>query len=732
MDKSSLKITELPALSVASENGFIPIAQVKEENDTYKTTLRALRESIMFENAYSSTAAGVLATVPGDVFFVYTDDTKEHVQGWVNSAGGATPLLNANSEQVTYGTYALLNKALKDKGAIVQWVYNGGLSNGGEQTFTVPLTGNISVQEVYVDGLRQFKDVGFELVAGNTLSFKLATPVKENQTVVAICFGSDDVEKVNEALLGLFSGPSGASNIGTLSGKTVEALLKNKVDTDVLFDEEGASGVGTKSGNNLQEELDSINAFNDDLVSTKGFSKIGNFFGAEGYEIVGDQNQSFLSRIFQRGQFELNQMPGDPSGVAGIVFGGPNNKAALVIDERGRLQIYSIVNNKLSAAQIAVPFIQGTGFFNNGFEDKVLRVPSANNESDDLSPGLLFTTNNNGIPDLFILTPNQFNDLGYPTSSSINKQMFKVVKSYDVGDSIQRTIDQAPTTENTAPVVYKLFDIDYSGYGPKTISGVLSVGNYVNYTTSSYMVTINPQNLQNSPTMDSSSIYQWLKVTSLHGTGSGWGDSTAYPSVGLVNDPTNNKVTIFLKIPAYGQKISFVPLNISNPNNVTFYYSDIRNNNSIAEPAGIIYSFAEKMITDRNYVRMNTGEIRYSPGVVLRVSSDVTSRLTDKVDEGKFKAAGTFHLVNKGIGNGISVTNPSTGQYVISGCNLRGDSWKVCPPINFSGTQFGNSSYTVNIVSQGTNTFTIEIKNPSGTLANINAFDWVDLHVQPI
>lgn len=226
MDKSSLKITELPALSVASENGFIPIAQVKEENDTYKTTLRALRESIMFENAYLSTVAGVSATVPGDVFFVYTDDTKEHVQGWVNSSGGATPLLNANSEQVTYGTYALLNKALKDKGAIVQWVYNGGLSNGGEQTFTVPLTGNIAVQEVYVDGLRQFKDVGFELDTDNKLTFTLASPVKANQTVVAICFGSDDIEKVNEAFLATYTGPTGASNIGVTGGGTVQ----NKLD----------------------------------------------------------------------------------------------------------------------------------------------------------------------------------------------------------------------------------------------------------------------------------------------------------------------------------------------------------------------------------------------------------------------------------------------------------------------------------------------------------------------
>ncbi|WP_107333919.1 hypothetical protein [Klebsiella pneumoniae] len=232
MDKSSLKITELPALSVASENGFIPIAQVKEENDTYKVTLKKLRESVMFENAYTDTATGVTNTVSGDTFFVYTDATKEHVQGWVNAGSGATPLLNGDGEQVTYGTYALLNKALKDKGAIVQWVYNGGLSNGGEQTFTVPLTGNISVQEVYVDGLRQFKDVGFELDTDNKLKFTLASPVKANQTVVAICFGSDDIEKVNESLLGLFSGPNGASNIGTLRGNTVDSELTT-IDTKI-------------------------------------------------------------------------------------------------------------------------------------------------------------------------------------------------------------------------------------------------------------------------------------------------------------------------------------------------------------------------------------------------------------------------------------------------------------------------------------------------------------------
>ncbi|BAN78448.1 tail protein [Klebsiella phage 0507-KN2-1] len=466
--------------------------------------------------------------------------------------------------------------------------------------------------------------------------------------------------------------------------------------------------------------------------SDNGYTLLGGFFPAEGAESVGDVNQSFWERIYKRGEFEIHQMPGDPAGVAGIVFGGPTNKAAIVIDARGRIQTYAVVDGKLSAAQISTPIIQGTGYFNNGFEDKIVRFPSAGGEADDLSPGILITTNANGICDFFVVSPNQFNDLGYPTGSALDKQMFKLVKSLDIGTSLQRTIDQYPTVENSASVMYHLFDVNYSGFGPKIVSGILSVGNYVNYTSNVYMVTLNPQNLSAAPSLGPDSIYQWLKVTALHGGQSGWGDSSTTPAVGLVNDPTNSVAKVFLRLPAYGQKISFTPVNVANPNVVTFYYNDLRNNVTVDTPNYLVYSFAERMVTDRFYVRMNNGEVRYSPGTVVRVSGNVTDRLSDKTSDGVFAVGGTYHLANKGRAASISVTNPSTGQYVISGCNLRGDSWKICPPIGFSGTSFGTPPYTVNIVSQGTNTFTIEVKNTAGTLVNIDGFDWLDLHVQPV
>lgn len=71
--------------------------------------------------------------------------------------------------------------------------------------------------------------------------------------------------------------------------------------------------------------------------------------------------------------------------------------------------------------------------------------------------------------------------------------------------------------------MYRLFDVNYSGYGSKVVSGILSVGNYVNYTSNVYLVTLNPQALGQSPSLNNDSIYQWLKVTALHGSQSGWG-----------------------------------------------------------------------------------------------------------------------------------------------------------------------------------------------------------------
>ncbi|WP_329518310.1 hypothetical protein [Klebsiella pneumoniae] len=502
-----------------------------------------------------------------------------------------------------------------------------------------------------------------------------------------------------------------ATDVGFTTTGTDATSFANDVTHFVLMD-----------GDTLRQELKN--------TSNPG-ELIGNFFSGEGEESVGDANQSVWERIFKRGEFEIHQMPGDPAGVAGIVFGGPNNKAAVVIDERGRIQTYAVVDGKLSAAQVGTPIVQGTGYFNNGFEDKIVRFPSAGGESDDLTPVILITTNDNGICDFFVVSPNQFNDLGYPTSSSMDKQMFKLVKSFDIGTSLQRTIDQYPTVENSSPVLYRLFDVNYSGYGSKVVSGILSVGNYVNYTSNVYMVTFNPQALGNAPIIDQGSIYQWLKVTALHGGQSGWGDSALTPAVGLVNDPNNTMAKIFLRLPAYGQRISFTPINVANPNVVTFYYSDLRNNVTVDTPNYLVYSFAEKMATDRFYVKMNNGDVRYSPGTVVRVSGNVTDRLSDKLSDGVFAIGGAYHLANKGRATSITVTNPSTGQYVISGCNLRGDHWKVCPPVGFSGTSFGTPPYTVSIVSQGTNTFTIEVKTAAGSLVNINGFDWLDLHVQP-
>ncbi|HDZ2831202.1 TPA: hypothetical protein RSS87_002451, partial [Klebsiella pneumoniae] len=100
-----------------------------------------------------------------------------------------------------------------------------------------------------------------------------------------------------------------ATDVGFTTTGTDATSFANDVTHFVLMD-----------GDTLRQELKN--------TSNPG-ELIGNFFSGEGEESVGDANQSVWERIFKRGEFEIHQMPGDPAGVAGIVFGGPNNKAAV-------------------------------------------------------------------------------------------------------------------------------------------------------------------------------------------------------------------------------------------------------------------------------------------------------------------------------------------------------------------------------------------------------------------
>lgn len=102
MSNQTLRISQLPVTVNLSENSVLPV--VNDPSDgTYKTTVGTLRDTLFFEGAYSTLAAGLAATKPNETFFAFTDDSQIAVLGWVNNGGGSCyPLELPSGEQVRY------------------------------------------------------------------------------------------------------------------------------------------------------------------------------------------------------------------------------------------------------------------------------------------------------------------------------------------------------------------------------------------------------------------------------------------------------------------------------------------------------------------------------------------------------------------------------------------------------------------------------------------------------
>lgn len=164
---------------------------------------------------------GTLTTgVAVDSFLALFDATTETV--WANtSATGTVTSWTINGSLMTLvtstGTFTL-SASLGDSTAI-QWVYNSGKANGGETSITVSGNSSLSVDEVYINGTRQFKDQGFS-ASGLTVTF--AGSLKAGDLVVVI-LGTDD--GIDSAYLSILAASTGAGQIGLLQGGTVQEAL---------------------------------------------------------------------------------------------------------------------------------------------------------------------------------------------------------------------------------------------------------------------------------------------------------------------------------------------------------------------------------------------------------------------------------------------------------------------------------------------------------------------------
>lgn len=111
-DITALKISELSPSSNPSENAFLPLSEANG-NESEKVSIGTLRETLGFENAYSNIQTALTETDVSDVFFVYEDDKKENVLGYVNQGNGSySALMTDSSVQLRYATSSFIVNSL--------------------------------------------------------------------------------------------------------------------------------------------------------------------------------------------------------------------------------------------------------------------------------------------------------------------------------------------------------------------------------------------------------------------------------------------------------------------------------------------------------------------------------------------------------------------------------------------------------------------------------------------
>lgn len=112
MTNSTTKITTLPPADNVTENAVFPMSMSTSGDQTLKVTLEQLRNTLNFENAFISIAAGVAATQKNEPFYVYADTSKEKVLAYLNTGSGAAVVVDSDGNQLSYPTWGKLKSAI--------------------------------------------------------------------------------------------------------------------------------------------------------------------------------------------------------------------------------------------------------------------------------------------------------------------------------------------------------------------------------------------------------------------------------------------------------------------------------------------------------------------------------------------------------------------------------------------------------------------------------------------
>ncbi|QDB71221.1 neck protein [Serratia phage Moabite] len=108
MANSSLgnRISELPRSTRSiNDADLTPISQIKTNNpETVAATVGDIRATLDFDNAYNSIPEGLAGTFPEERFYVYTDNSKRFVNGYINKNGVSEVILDKSGQPRRWAT----------------------------------------------------------------------------------------------------------------------------------------------------------------------------------------------------------------------------------------------------------------------------------------------------------------------------------------------------------------------------------------------------------------------------------------------------------------------------------------------------------------------------------------------------------------------------------------------------------------------------------------------------
>ncbi|UQT03068.1 hypothetical protein TOTORO_02050 [Serratia phage vB_SmaS-Totoro] len=108
MANSSLgnRISELPRVTrPINDADLTPISQIKTNNpETVASTVGDLRAALDFDNAFNSIPEGLTGTYPEERFYVFTDNSKRFVNGYINKNGVSEVILDKSGQPRRWAT----------------------------------------------------------------------------------------------------------------------------------------------------------------------------------------------------------------------------------------------------------------------------------------------------------------------------------------------------------------------------------------------------------------------------------------------------------------------------------------------------------------------------------------------------------------------------------------------------------------------------------------------------